>query len=338
MKPGEFHNAASSRRLPPIVYLFGSETFLRDRALQQVRLAYVDAATADFNYDVVEGQSVSAHGLIDTANALPTFAEWRLVVVRDAHKLAASVLEQLLPYLKDPSPSTLLVLVGDKIDRRKKFFQEFKKHGALVEFKELYENQIPAFVGEQTAQANIRMTEAAMGLFCRRVGTSLQEISAEITKLATYLGDRELADVEDVEAIVSESRTENVFKLTDAVGERRTKDALQLTRKLLDDGEAPLMIVAMLTRYYRQLWSACELLRQNVGRGEMARKVGINPYFLDGLLTQARKSSPAECRQAFERLLETDLALKSSGSHPSALLDRLLLALSGAGQKEKGMR
>ena len=71
--------------------------------------------------------------LIDMANAMPTFADWRLVVVREAHKLSAAVLEQLVPYINDPSPTTLLVFVGEKIDRRKKFFQDFKKHGALFE-------------------------------------------------------------------------------------------------------------------------------------------------------------------------------------------------------------
>jgi len=327
MKSGEFHSAVSNRSLPPVLYLFGSESFLRDRALAQIKQYYIDPATSDFNYDMVDGSAVTAHSLIDMANAMPTFADWRLVVVREAHKLSAALLEQLIPYIKDPSPTTLLVFVGEKIDRRKKFFQDFKKHGALLEFKPLYENQIPSFVAEQARQTGLRMTEAAMALFCRRVGTSLQEISAELAKLGTYLGDGGLADVEDVEAIVSESHSENVFKLTDAIGERRTRDALALVRKLLEDGEAPLMIVVMLTRYYRQLWSACELLKQNSGRGEMAKKIGINPYFLDGLLAQARRSSPQQCRNAFERLLEVDLALKSSGAHPSALLDQLLLEL-----------
>jgi len=336
MKSDELHSAVTNRTLPPVLYLFGSETFLRDQSLSRIREQYVDSATADFNYDLVEGGSVTAHQLMDMANAMPTFSDWRLVVIREAHKLAAAELDQLLPYLKDPSPTTLLVFVGEKIDRRKKFFQDFKKHGALIEFKPLYENQIPAFVSDQAKQLEMRMTEAAMAMFCRRVGTSLQEISTEISKLSTYLGGGGLADVADIEAIVSESRSENVFKLTDAIGEHRTRDALQLVRKLLEDGEAPLMIVAMITRYYRQLWSACELLRKNSARGEMTKKIGINPYFLDGLLAQARKSSPRHCRAAFERLLEVDLSLKSSGAHPSALLDRLLLELTGATQQEKG--
>ena len=303
---------------------------MRDRALEQLRQNYLEPGAEDFNLDIVEGAAIAPHSLTDLANALPTFASWRIVVVRDAHKLSAQFLDQLLPYLKDPSPSTLLVFVGDKVDKRKKFFQEIQKSGALVEFKEMYENQIPAFVKEQAHLAGVGLTEEAMVLFCRRVGTHLQEIQAEIVKLATYLGDSELADVADIEEIVSQTRSENVFKLTDAIGERRSKEALNLLRKLLDDGEAPLMIVVMLTRYYRQLWSACELIGQGLGKNEMARKVGINPYFLDGLLAQARRSSVAQCRYVFDRLLETDLALKSSGAHPAALLDRLVLDMVGA--------
>jgi len=338
MDAAALHSAIDSRRLPPVVYLFGAETYLRDRALAQIRQGYVDPATADFNLDVIEGGGVRAQALVDMANALPTFADMRLVVVREADKIPAAELESLIPYLKDPSPTTLLVLAGDKVDRRKKFFQELKKHGALVEFKELYENQIPAFVREQAARNGMRMTESAMALFCRRVGTSLQEISAELIKLSTYLGGRELADEGDVAEIVAETRAESVFKLTDAIGEKRIGDVVRLSRKLLEDGEAPLMIVAMVTRFYRQLWSAHEMQKQNLGKSEMARQIGINPYFLDGLLRQARTTSSAECRRAFELLLHTDLALKSSGAHPSALLDQLLLGLLEGAEKQKGVQ
>ena len=71
-----------------------------------------------------------------------------------------------------------------------------KKNGELVEFKQLYDNQIPAFVKEQVVAAGFRMTEAAMAEFSRRSGTNLQEIVGELEKLLQYVGDSQVVDVD----------------------------------------------------------------------------------------------------------------------------------------------
>ena len=89
----------------------------------------------------------------------------RLVMVKDAQLLSAESLDLLTSYLHDPSPETVLVFVGDKIDGRRKFFQDFKKTGQLVEFKKLYDNQIPAFVRDQGRSAGRTFTEDSLALF-----------------------------------------------------------------------------------------------------------------------------------------------------------------------------
>jgi DNA polymerase-3 subunit delta len=336
MTHSELNRAIESGKIPGLLFLYGEETFLRERFVQRLRDAVVPADARDFNYQVFHGRGGQAEEILDHARTFPVFCPRRLILVKEAHELPAAELDSFLAYLRDPAPETVLLFTADKIDGRKKFFQEFKKHGALVEFRRLYDNQIPAFIREQSREAGRAFTEAALALFSRRVGSSLQEVHGELTKLFAYLGERTLVDVADVAAVVSDTRADCIFDLTNAVGQGKPGEALRLLGRLLNEGVAPLVVLSMLVRHFRQLWKIRELLDQGVGAKEIPGRVGVNPYFVEGLMAQARRSSPCQYRQAFELFLETDLALKSSGAHPAALLEKLVLEISLA--EEAGRR
>jgi DNA polymerase-3 subunit delta len=329
MKPVELRQAIERGECPSLVCLYGDETFFRDQSLKLILDKTLPADARDFNLTSFQGKETNGQHLLEQLLTLPVFSPRRMVVVKDFHAVSASESDQLLDYLSDPVPETILVLTADKIDKRRKFFQAFAKKGALVEFKPLYDNQIPAFVSDLVRTSGRRLTEDAMTLFCRRVGSNLQEIQGELSKLFAYLGDRNLADVEDVRAIVSDVRTDSVFDLANALGKKQTAEALRLLGRLIEDGIAPLMILAMMVRHFRQLWKTRLLLDGGVGKKELASKLGINPFFVDGLISQSRQLPLNSYEESFELFLAADLKLKSSGGEPRAILEGLIMTLSG---------
>ncbi|NIQ96669.1 MAG: DNA polymerase III subunit delta [Desulfuromonadales bacterium] len=336
MKPAELTKVIDSGRVPTLLYLYGEEAFLLEKSLRRLKDHLVAPEARDFNLVVLDARETSGAAIIDHARTLPVFAPHRLVIVNDSQHLKADSLETLRDYIREPVPETTLVFVADKVDKRRKFFQEFGKKGELVEFKGIYDNQLPGFVKTQARELGISFTEDALQRFCRKVGTNLAEVHGEMVKLKTYLGERDLVDVDDVAAIVSDSRVESIFELTNAVGRRRSGEALRLLQRMLDDGVAPLVILSMLVRHFRQLWKARELQKKGAPRNSLPRSLGVNPYFLDGILSQARQFSDRECRLAFELFLDADQALKSSGAHAAAVLEKVLLQLVAGGGRTAG--
>ncbi|MCP3177656.1 MAG: DNA polymerase III subunit delta [Desulfuromonadales bacterium] len=326
----ELLRAVDDGKVPPLIFLYGAETYLRDRCLETLRDALVPAEARDFNLTVYYGKDAPVENILDAAQTFPVFAARRLIIIKDAQLLSAAQLDLFLPYLQDAVPETVLIFVADKIDARRKFFQEFKKHGELVEFKPLYDNQIPAFVKNHVREAKKSFTEEGLALFCRRVGTNLQEIDAELSKLYGYVGEGRLIDVAEVKAVVSDTRVDTVFDLGNALGKRQTGEALRYLRRLQEDGVASLVLLTMLARHYRNLWKIRELLDQNVPRRDIPRQVGVNPYFADGLIAQAGFFSAGQYRRIFELFLQTDVALKSSGANAEALMEELVLNVMGA--------
>lgn len=328
----ELHSIIQAGPLPGLILLYGQEPYFIEEGVQAVLDAAVPPADRDFNLTRFHGRDFKAFEVVEQARTLPMFAQRRLVMIKGLHEASVDQLDGLLAFVEDPVPETVLLLTAEKIDARRKLFQVLKKAGTVIEFKKIYDNQLPSFVRDLAKTRNITLTGEGMKLFCRRVGTNLVEVCGEMEKLVGYLGGRDLADEKDVAAIVSDTRTESVFDLTDALGQGDRATALQLLDRLLAEGQAPLMVLAMMTRHFRQMWKISELTAQKVPQGELPRKVGVSPYFLKGLTQQAARFDNRHYRQVFQLFLVTDLALKSSGSEPRMHLEKLVLDIAAMGR------
>jgi len=314
--------------IPPLYLLYGEEGYFLEKSVQLLLDSLCPPEHRDFNLEVISGRELVADRVLDVANTLPLFAPRRLVLIKDTQNIPAAQLDRLLPYVEQPAPETVMVFVADKIDGRKKFFQVLKKQGSTYEFKRLYDNQLPGFVKSLCRDAGRTMTEDGLRQFCKRLGNNLQEIQAEFQKLVLYMGDRDPIDKADVDSVVADTRVDSIFDLTNALGSGHYTEALRLLRRLLVDGIVPLVILSMLVRHFRQLWKIRELIDQGTSRKDLPRQVGVNPYFLDGLLGQYGRFDGNGYRRMFELFLATDLALKSSGAHPEALLEKLLFDIA----------
>lgn len=328
MTADELFRNLETGKIPELLFLHGKEPFLLQRAVRLVRKAVLEADKDDFNDNQFDGKQASALEITESALTYPIFASRRLVTVKDAHLLPAGEMEALLGYLKEPAPETCLLFVAEKIDSRRKFIQQFKKFGCLVEFKPLTERELPGHVRSFLNGRDYRISADALDLFCSMVGGSLHEVHGELEKLLIYLGDRTLVDVTDVQAVVSKGRAENIFELGNAVGRGDVARALGLSKQLTDSGEAPLKILSLLVRHFRQLWKVRELQVQNANPRDIASTAGVPFFVIQPLIAQGKRFSRNDFYRAFEQFLDTDLAMKSSGADAEALLESLLLRLS----------
>jgi DNA polymerase-3 subunit delta len=327
MTANELYKNLRAGQVPQLLFLYGKEPFLLQRAVRLIRQTLFAAETDDFNDNQFVGKQATATEIIEAALTLPVFAQRRLVTVKDAHQLPATELEALLPYLKDPAPETCLLFVAEKIDSRRKFFQQFKKSGSMIEFKPLTDRELPGHIRNFLDDRDYRISADALELFCSMVGGSLHEVHGELDKLLIYLGERTLIDVADVQAVVSKGRAENIFELGNAVGRGDVAGALRLAKSLTDAGEAPLKILSLLVRHFRQLWKVRELQVQNRNPKEIASVAGVPFFVVQPLIAQGKRFSRKDFGRAFELFVETDLAMKSSGADAEALLESLLLGL-----------
>jgi len=329
MTAQEFETTLRKGVIPTVCYLYGEEPFLVDRATRLLLERAVEPSLKDFNYNVFYGNESKGVDIADTAQTLPMFAERRAVLVKRAESLSAAACEVLLPYIQNPAASTCLIFSGAKIDQRKKFFAELKKHGELVEFKRLYDNKLSPFIQGEATVLGKPIEPAAADLLSFLIGNNLQELSSQIEKLVVFAGDRPRITLEDVRAVASSSKAFTVFELARYLCARDLHNTLKSLDTLFRNGEETPMMIGALSRHFRQLWRVRELLDRKAAKPDIAREVGINPYFLDDMIAQARKFGRGELRGIFAELYRCDLASKTGGGQPYTLMHGLVVGICG---------
>lgn len=330
MTAQEFETSLKKGVVPTVCYLYGEESFLIDRATRLLLDRAIDSSLKDFNLNVFYGNESKGVDISDTAQTLPMFAERRAILVKRAESLTAAACEVLLPYIQKPAASTCLIFTGAKIDQRKKFFVELKKHGVLVEFKRLYDNKLSPFIQSEATVHGKPIEPAAADLLSFLIGNNLQELSSQIEKLVVFAGNRPRISLEDVQSVASSSKAFTVFELARYLCVRDLRNTLKSLDTLFRNGEDTPMMIGALSRHFRQLWRVREMLDRRAAKPDIAREVGINPYFLDDMITQARNFGRGELRSIFSELYRCDLASKTGGGQPYTLMHGLVVGICAA--------
>ncbi len=314
-----------NRDFAPLYFFSGDEDLLVDEAVDLLIRSALDDAARQFNLDVVYGSEISAGEIVAVASSFPMMSERRVVIVREFDKLSNK--DALIPYIERPVPSTSLVLIAARPDFRVKIFKLLAEKATTVEFRRLYENEIPPWISKRMERTGKAISPEAAELIPAYVGRSLREIQNEIEKLVIYVGDRQSVSVEDVNAIVGMSKQFNVFELQNAVGARNLARAQEIMEHMHDTGEGVTGIVIMLTKYFQKLWLIQDCLERKVPKQEIAAALRLSPkqlYFLENELRTAKAISREEIERSFRALVEADERLKTSGGEEKMAMTLLL--------------
>ena len=311
-----------------LYFIHGKERFLVDRAVEILRGKVLDPRTKDFNYDLFNGKEATAGRVTSAARTLPMMAKRRLVLIRDADEMKADELTGLIPYVQKPCAETCLVFVADKADQRLKFFTAFKKHGVLLKFEPMYENKLPGFVRDEARARGVKFEAGAAELMCDEVGAELGQLCDAVERLAVYVGDRKSITINDIEEVIATTRQRNVFELCKAVGEGNRARSLAVLSSMLGARESGVRIVAMLARHVRQLWTASGLVAKRLDKFALAQALGMPPFFVDELVTQARRFDRPTFELMHDALYRADKSLKSSKLEDDRILEKLILELT----------
>jgi DNA polymerase-3 subunit delta len=162
------------------------------------------------------------------------------------------------------------------------------------------------------------------------VGRDLRRLEAEIDKLVAYAGASGQITAADVRTVAAEGPAASVFELADAVGERDTPRALRLLRGMLQAGESPLMVHAMIARHVRALVGARALAARGMSPDAMAPEIGMAPWLARNAARQASRYEPSELAAALSALADAEEQMKTSQADAGLVLERWIISTAGA--------
>jgi len=312
----------------PIYYIYGPETYLVDEEVKALKERVLSHPFKDLNYQTIYAKEADISTILGAAQTLPVMAPRRLILVKEAEALTHSQLEGLIPYINNPAPTTSLVLIAytSKVDKRLSFFSILEKKGYLFYFGPLFRNQLPSWIKGEAKRLGKGITDEAIGGLLEVVGDDIGDIKGEMDKLALYVGERRVIDGADVEAVVASVRMDTIFDLTESIGRRELKRALLALQGVMERGEAPPKILAMIARQFRILWRVKALNKRGISGERLARLVGVSPNYLDGYMRQSKGFGEGGFLMIFKMLHRADIAIKSERLQ-GLILERLVMDL-----------
>jgi DNA polymerase-3 subunit delta len=215
------------------------------------------------------------------------------------------------------------------LDKRKKAFKRLAEKAVTVELKRPYENQVLDWIDYLAHRLELTVSREAGQMLRQFVGTNLTELHNELMKLRDFLGGRKNVEAQDVLQVVSQTRVDRIFDLTDAIGRRDKVSALQSLANLLEHGQSEVGVLAMISRHFRILSALREGQKEGLTSSRLCTKAGVPQFLLSQYMNQLRHWDEPKIARTFAVLLDTDRALKSSAVPSHVWLENFVLQTCG---------
>jgi len=278
------------RNFQCVYLLMGDEAYFIDALTELLLETVLTETEKDFNLLTFYGADSDTNVIISSARRFPMMAEHQLIVVKEAQNL--DNLELLEHYVKNPMPSTVLVInyKHGTVDRRKAWVKQIDKTGVIFESKKIYDNQIPPFIISYFREKQIGIDEKSARMLADYVGNDLSKLIPQLQKLEVSLPKGSVRVTSElIEKNVGISKDYNTFELQNAIIRKDTLTAQRIVDYFGNNPkENPIMAtLAVLFNYFSNLLE-CYWLPQKDEAAIMAALNLRSNYFARDYMTGLR--------------------------------------------------
>ena len=322
--------SVKDRNLNPIYFLMGDEPFYIDQISNTIASSVLSDEEKGFNQTIVYGRDISIDEVIGHAKRFPMMSEFQVIVVKEAQELSRQI-EQLIPYVENPQPSTILVInyKYKKLDKRKGLYKALKKQNAIIlETKKLYDNQMAEWVTNLVISKGYSISMKASHLMVEFLGNDLSKINNEIDKLTGLIQKNETITPELIESYIGISKDYNNFELKKAIGVKDIQKVFKIAKYFSDNPKDNPFIftVSTLFNFFSQLMIYHGL--SDKSKANVVSALGINAYFVSEYSTASKFYPMKKVSKIIDILRTYDLkgkGVNAQNLQPSDLLNEMLI-------------
>ena len=300
------------------IYLLAGESFLVDEALDEVRREVGAGQLSEDSFDA-GAEIAELMSALDTPSLL---GDKRLVIVNDAQDLKKEQVEALERYLESPSPHSILVLVASG---RTKLDKTAKTMGSVIGLDAPKGRRLVGWIRQRAGEHGLKIDDRAGWALIDSVGIELRDLDGALTQLATQHGSGARIGAPEVRAAFSRLADQRIFAFTDAVGDRRLPVAMGSLRRLLEQGDEPLVLFGAIASQVRRMLRARRYA--DSGSKAVGDALGLPGWRAERLQKQAKSYREEELVTAMEILAATDVEMKGGDLSPEAALERAVVQI-----------
>ena len=320
-----------ARQFKPLYYLMGDESYYIDKISDWIAENVLQPEERDFNQTVLFGSDVNASQVADAARRYPMMAEYQVIIVKEAQNIKNT--EPLEKYLKQPMPSTILVMChkNGKIDGRKReHVKTIQQAGVLFESMKLKDRDLPPFIERYLQAKGASIDPKSTQLIADSIGADLSRLTGELDKVLLSLPEQDRrVTPQVVEDQIGVSKDYNPFELRDAIVNRDIVKANRIIKYYDENPKAGSIysLLPTLFGYFQNLMLAY-YCPQKGSQEALAQWLDMkSPWAARSYMTGMRNYSAMKVMQILGKIREMDAkskGLDNPNTPPGELMKELI--------------
>ena len=210
----------------------------------------------------------------------------------------------LKAYSKNPDPNTLLVLIGEDLERKSissAWVRALEKVGTLISIAPLSSNSLKVWVKNKAKELNIEIAQEALQLLTEKTEGNLMATLQEIRKLSLVYPSEKI-DLDKMKKSITGSSKYSIFDFSNAFVSRNTSKAIQVLESLKVEGTPETLIIWALTRELNNLFK--------VSKSGSTKGIWGPRSYLDSLAKTSKEIDRYKIQKAYKRIAYIDSCIK----------------------------
>ncbi len=303
--------------------LYGEETYLLETRLKKIKKEFGELVKG-INFIQIDESNVNE--LIDDIET-PAFGfSKKLIVARNSglfkkekktakgQELAQNkLIEKIADYINENieliNDAVELIFIEETAEKNS-LYKAIEKNGEVLSFPLLKLPELISNIQKICNAYKVKIDSGTARYFVETCGTNMQDLINEIRKLIEYVGKDGVITRKEIELLAIKQMDSIIFDLTDNLGKRDTRKAIEVLNNLIYEKEPIQKILITLYNHFKKLYivKIAEKYRKDLAT---SMKLKPNQLFLTSKYKmQASYFSQNEIEQILEEFINLDANYK----------------------------
>ena len=325
----ELEKDLKAEKLKSIYLLYGEEEYLLQTNVKKIKKIFGELING-INYIQIDDKNVDK--LISDIET-PAFGyPKKLIIVKNSdlfkkqtrgkkaeeksEKKTAkgqTLQEKIAEYIKENIEvinETVVLLFIDNEVATNELFKTIQSFGEVCNFEKLKPIQISKRIKAICNAYKVNIDDRTMGYFIETCGTSMMTLINEIRKLIEYVGENGTIKPEDIDMLSIKELDSVIFDLTDNLGQKNIKEALQILKELLYNKEPIQKILITLYNHLKKIYLTMLADKYRVNVAEALNLKPNQMFLTTKYKKQATYFKKEELRKILQELIDLDYKSK----------------------------
>lgn len=321
LKIEELEKQLNQGELQGIYLLYGEETFLLEQQLKKMKKLFGETVKG-INYIIIDENNIQE--LISDIET-PAFGyEKKLIVAKNtgifkregkgrsggaSKELKDKINDYLKENIDDINSSVILVFVENEAEKNS-IYNTIEKIGTVCNFEEQKPFQIIKRLKNICNGYKVQVDENVLQYLIESCGTNMQDLINEIRKLIEYAGENGKIQKQDIDKLCIKKIESVIFDLTDNLGQKKVKEAIEVLNNLIASKEPIQKILITLYNHFKKLYFTKLAIEEN---RDVAQCLNLKPnqmFLVNKYKAQTKGFKTSELRKIIQELQDLDYKYK----------------------------